>query len=62
MALRKARRRLGKWLAIAVVVVVSADATRVREACTLYRDYQTQQGHVAVLDDALLLVKEVTDS
>ena len=28
----------------------------------LYRDYQTQQGHVAVLDDALLLVKEADET
>ena len=61
IALRKARRRLSKWLAIAVVVVVSAGLLSAG-GVYLYRDYQTQQGHVAVLDDALLLVKEADET
>ena len=61
IALRKARRRLSKWLAIAVVVVVSAGLLSAG-GVYLYRDYQTQQGHVAVLDDALLLVKEAGET
>lgn len=60
IARRKARRRLSKVLAISVVVVITAGLMAVG-GTYLYRDYQTQRGHVAVLDDALNLVGD-TDS
>ena len=44
-----------------MVVVVSAGLLSAG-GVYLYRDYQTQQGHVAVLDDALLLVKEADET
>lgn len=61
IARRKARRRLSKWLAVAVIVVVSIGLLGAG-GVYLYRDYQNQQGHVAVLDDALSLVKEADET
>lgn len=61
IARRKARRRLSKWLAVAVIVVVSIGLLGAG-GMYLYRDYQSQQGHVAVLDDALSLVKEADET
>lgn len=61
IARRKARRRLSKWLAVAVIVVVSIGLLGAG-GMYLYRDYQNQQGHVAVLDDALSLVKEADET
>lgn len=61
IARRKARRRLSKWLAIAVIVVVSVGLLGAG-GMYLYRDYQTQQGHIAVLDDALSLIKEADET
>ena len=61
IARRKARRRLSKWLAIAVIVVVSVGLLGAG-GMYLYRDYQNQQGHIAVLDDALSLVKEADET
>ncbi|MRX81705.1 hypothetical protein [Eggerthella guodeyinii] len=61
IARRKARRRLSKWLAVAVIVVVSIGLLGAG-GMYLYQDYQNQQGHVAVLDDALSLVKEADET
>lgn len=61
IARRKARRRLSKWLAISVIVVVSIGLLGAG-GMYLYRDYQNQQGHIAVLDDALSLIKEADET
>lgn len=61
IARRKARRRLSKWLAIAVIAVTSVGLLGAG-GVYLYRDYQSQQGHIAVLDDALSLVKEADET
>lgn len=61
IARRKARRRLSKWLAVSVIVVVSVGLLGAG-GLYLYRDYQSQQGHVAVLDDALASVKEADET
>lgn len=58
---RKARRRLSKWLAIAVIVVVSVGLA-VAGGMYFYREYQSQQSHIAVLDDALSLIKEADET
>ncbi len=60
IARRKARRRLSKVLAISVVVVVTIGLL-VAGGGYLYHDFQNQQGHVAVLDEALNLVRETDE-
>ena len=51
-----------RWLIVFAVVVVVSAGLLSAGGVYLYRDYQTQQGHVAVLDDALLLVKEADET
>ena len=60
IARRKARRRLSKVLAVSAIVIITVGLLAVG-GTYLYHDYQTQRGHVAVLDDALNLVGD-TDS
>lgn len=61
IARRKARRRLSKWLAILVIIVVSLGLL-VAGGVYFYGEYQNQQSHVAVLDDALILIKEADET
>ena len=61
IARRKARRRLSKVLAVSIIVVVSTGLL-VAGGGYLYHDYQKQQNRVAVLDDALNLVKETDET
>lgn len=57
IALRKARRRLSKILAISTVAIITVGLL-VAAGGYLYKDYQIQQNHVVVLDEALKLVAD----